>query len=271
MSSGKWGPFVSASSVKPIVSELFCRDPIGNSLQMFRLWLRTEQMPSHSLNQWWPDTTYANMSEGLELCKKNPSSKAHYVNTFSYIYTNISHPQGPHTSNVHLWIDNVHLFSACTEKSWQLHRPLLRHSVSFAHGYKRCDWSAALGRCLLWSRTESNIFFNTLFLFMHILAWNYLLREQKCAEKYLFYWYAIFFSNMLVTDNDNAQSLNSGCITSNAISPISFLMRYRNFKWIQLKSCCRYPYDSLFKLKYIMCTSKPSLGLSIFGLHYDLK
>ena len=38
--------------------------------------------------------------------------------------------------------------------------------------------------------------------------------------------------------------------------PISFLMRNGTFKWIQLKSYRRYPYDSFFMLKYIMCTSK---------------
>ena len=35
--------------------------------------------------------------------------------------------------------------------------------------------------------------------------------------------------------------------------PISFFMRNGTIKWIQLKSYCRYPCDSFFKLKYIMC------------------
>ena len=33
-------------------------------------------------------------------------------------------------------------------------------------------------------------------------------------------------------------------------------MRNGTIKWIQLKSYCRYPYDSFFKIKYIMCASK---------------
>ena len=32
-----------------------------------------------------------------------------------------------------------------------------------------------------------------------------------------------------------------------------------------------YPYDSFFKLKYMMCTSRPSLRLSIFGLQDGIK
>ena len=42
----------------------------------------------------------------------------------------------------------------------------------------------------------------------------------------------------------------------------------------QLKSHYRYPYNSynsFFKLKFIMCIPKPSLGLSIFGSYHDLK
>ena len=60
-------------------------------------------------------------------------------------------------------------------------------------------------------------------------------------------------------------------ITSSSIFPISFLNRNGKLKWIQLQSCCKYPYDSFFKLKYITCTSKPSLGLSNFALHQYLK
>ena len=45
----------------------------GVLLALVRHWLRqwfgTERTPSHSLNQWWPDTTYANMSAGLALCQ----------------------------------------------------------------------------------------------------------------------------------------------------------------------------------------------------------
>ena len=48
-------------------------------------------------------------------------------------------------------------------------------------------------------------------------------------------------------------------------------MRNGTIKWTQLKSYCRYPYDSFFKLKYIMCTSKPSFCLSIFGLYQENK
>ena len=55
------------------------------------------------------------------------------------------------------------------------------------------------------------------------------------------------------------------------IFPISFLMRNGRIKWIQLKSYCRCPCDSFFKLKYIICTSKPSFCLSIFGWYHYLK
>ena len=91
---------------------------------------------------------------------------------------------------------------------------------------------------------------------------------RKCTEKYLFYWYAKFCSNILITDDTgNAQSLKSACISSNPFFLISFLMRNGTFKWIQLKNYPRYPYDSFFMLKYIMCTSKPSFCLSILGLY----
>ena len=107
------GHFVSALSVKPIVSAVFFPGPIGNSLALLRVvdWHRTDAKPFR--NQWWPDTTYANMSVGLALCQKL-SSKAYYIDTFSYIWTKISRSQRPHISNVHLWICNAHAFSACT-------------------------------------------------------------------------------------------------------------------------------------------------------------
>ena len=87
-----------------------------------------------------------------------------------------------------------------------------------------------------------------------------------CAEKYLYYWYAKFCSSMLFThDTGNAQSLNSARINSNANSS-HFFMRDGTFKCIQLKSCCRYTYDSFFKSMHVICTSQPPLGLPIFGL-----
>ena len=66
----------------------------------------------------------------------------------------------------------------------------------------------------------------------------------------MFYWYAKFCRNILVTDDTgNAQSLESACLTSNSFFPISFLMRNGKLKGIQLKSYCRYPYDSFCTLK----------------------
>ena len=77
---------------------------------------------------------------------------------------------------------------------------------------------------------------------------------------------------MLVTDDTgNVQSLYRPAQLQMQICLISLLMRYGTFKWIQLKSNCRYNYDSFVKSKYIMCTSTPSLGFSIFGFHLDLK
>ena len=86
---------------------------------------------------------------------------------------------------------------------------------------------------------------------------------MECTEEYLFYWYAKFCSNILISDDTgNAQSLKSACISSNSGNG--------KIKWIQLKSYCRYPYNSFFKVKYIMCISKPSFCLSIFGLYHYL-
>ena len=112
------------------------------------------------------------------------------------------------------------------------------------------------------------MYFSTRFFLMRILTWNHCI-----CIKYLFYWYEKFCScNILVTDDTgNVQGLKSAFITSNSIFPILFLMRNGKFKWIQLKSYCRYHYNSFFKLKYIMCTSKRFLGLSIFSLHHYLK
>ena len=87
----------------------------------------------------------------------------------------------------------------------------------------------------------------------------------------MFYWYAKFCSNILITDDTgNAQILESACITSNSNFPISFLMRNRKYKWIQLKSYCRFfllvkVHDVYFKtvpgFVYIRFTSLPNRKL----------
>ena len=41
----------------------------------------------------------------------------------------------------------------------------------FYRGCLRCDWSTALGRCFLWNRTGSNVFFNT-FFFSFYAYWH---------------------------------------------------------------------------------------------------
>ena len=88
------------------------------------------------------------------------------------------------------------------------------------------DRSIPFGWCLLWNRTGSIVFFNTFFfLFTHI-DMEPLLRWQKCTERYLFYWYAKFCSNTLVTDDTgNAPSLKSAWISSNSF------FAYFNFWW----------------------------------------
>ena len=58
----------------------------------------------------------------------------------------------------------------------------------------------------------------------------------KCTKKYLICSYAKFCSNMLITgDTCNAQSLNSACLTANAISPIQFLTRNTNLNGFSSK------------------------------------
>ena len=54
------------------------------------------------------------------------SRKANDINI--YFYTNICHLQRPHILNVHLSIDNAHVFSGWLYgKPWRPHRPPLRH------------------------------------------------------------------------------------------------------------------------------------------------
>ena len=98
-------------------------------------------------------------------------------------------------------------------------------------------------------------FWHILFFSLSIFGMESL-RLRKCTEEYLFYWYAKFCSNMQITA-DTGNALNSTCITSNTFhfwreTPI---ISGFNSKVIG------YIITTFIKLKYIMFTSKPSLGL----------
>ena len=97
------------------------------------------------------------------------SRKANDINI--YFYTNICHLQRPHISNVHLSIDNAHVFSGCTVNPGARTGHHSDIVTPLAHGCERCDWSTFWGQCLLWNRTERNVFFDK-FFFLFFVYWH---------------------------------------------------------------------------------------------------
>ena len=167
--------------------------------------------------------------------------------TSIYFCTNIRHPQRPHISNVHLKIDNAHVFRGSTVNPGAR---IGHHSdipSPLGWGCERCDWSTALGRCLLWNRMERNAFFNTFFFFLPILKWNYCYDNGNVLKTICsigmqsfvaIYWLLMTLAMLKVW--------KAPAYVQTRFIPISFLMRNGTFKWIQLKSYRRYPYDSFF-------------------------
>ena len=71
------------------------------------------------------------------------SRKANDINI--YFYTNSCHLQRPHILNVHLSIDNAHVFSGSTVNPGARTGHHSDIVTPLAHGCERCDWSTFLG------------------------------------------------------------------------------------------------------------------------------
>ena len=110
-----------------------------------------------------PMMTWHHLCKYATTTTTTKSRKANDINI--YFYTNICHLQRPHILNVHLSIDNAHVFSGCTVNPGARTGHHSDIVTPLAHGCERCDWSTFWGQCLLWNRTERNVFFDKFFSF----------------------------------------------------------------------------------------------------------
>ena len=134
--------------------------------------------------------------------KKPPVNHLHRY-LFIYLHKYQSFSEATHLKCT--LIDNVHVFQVSTVNPGAYREPHSDIVSPPVHGCECCDCSIALGRCLLWSHEESNLFFKP---FLFNANWHGVI--SKINEMH----WEVFV--LLVWKVLTLASLNNGCITSNA-------------------------------------------------------
>ena len=118
-----------------------------------------------------PIMTWHHLCKYATTTTTTKSRKANDINIC--FYTNICQLQRPHILNVHLSIDNAHVFSGCTVNPGARTGHHSDIVTPLAHGCERCDWSTFGGSAFSETARREMYFSTSFFFFLRILTWNY--------------------------------------------------------------------------------------------------